>query len=200
MVFRIFIVVLAFAAAALVYDSARLVILKNTLHKVDDAYAVGSVDAELRVVEFLDYSCHKCQKTNPALKEALRQTGEVRFVPRPITSETEGGNLAGQFAYAAARQGKFIDAHNVLIENYRTVDHDYLEQIANELGLDYAQIKHDMDDPKIARQLEKNKDYNKNLRAITTPAFLINSKIMWFITDPIPTVQDFLNVFEEARQ
>jgi protein-disulfide isomerase len=199
MKFNILIAALVLISAYLAYNSAQLYMVKRGASIVENAYAFGPEDAELTVVEFLDYSCNKCQKTHPALKQAMEREGDVRFIPRPIYSETDGGNLAAQFVYAAANQGKFKQAHTRFIENYRTVDMVYIVESITALGLDAEKIKADMDDPKILRQMEKNKHYNKALGSPTIPAFLINRRIFWVITSPIPTVQDFLNVFAETK-
>jgi protein-disulfide isomerase len=199
MKFNILLAFLALIGAYLAYNSANLYLIKRAASTVEDIYAFGPEDAELTIVEFLDYSCNKCQKTHPALKQAIEREGDVRFIPRPIFSETEGGNLAGKFVYAAANQGQFKQAHNRFIENYRPVNMAYIDESIAALGLDAQKIKADMDDPKIVRQMEKNKNYNRKLGSPTIPAFLINRRIFWVITRPIPTVQDFLNVFAETK-
>ena len=200
MIYRIIIILLVSLAGYLSYSSINYAYVKFAVHNVKPEYAQGNPDAKLTIVEFLDYSCGKCHDTDPALKTILKNEKDVLFIPRPIFSQTIEGNLAGHFAYAAGRQGKFIEAHNALIETYRPLNDVLIDQIIEELDLDKEQIIEDMKDQKITRQLKKNYSYNRALGSPTIPTFFINNRILWIINiGQVPTATEFQKVIQEAK-
>jgi len=198
MIFRVFLVIVAIIALALIGDSVRLVWVKQAVYKTDPAYVTGNEDAPLSIVEFVDYSCFKCHKTYPAFEAALLSEDNIYYLPRPL-SDTEEGKMAARFVYAAGRQGFFFNAHNKLMEGPETIDMAYLERIAGELDLDFETIKKDMDDPKIIKLVEKNGKYNEGLGSYTIPTYFINGKVLWIVDKDIPTAQDFKTMFEQIK-
>ena len=85
---------------------------------------------------------------------------DVRFVYKlfPLTSIHDKAQLAAEAALAAGAQGKFWEYHDLLYANQQALDRPSLEKYAEQLGLDLARFKKELDDgthkAKIARDTQ----------------------------------------------
>lgn len=200
MAFRIFIGLIGLLCALLIYDSARLVLVKSALQNAEANVTAGSQNADLTVVEMLDYSCVTCREVHPVIMRALESDRNIRYVPRPIASvENPDGTKAAQLAYAAARQGKFMEAHKALLENFRVIDEAYIDQLAIQIGADSEKLRADMQDPQIQALPEQNMHNLEALGSQTIPTFLIGDRILVRMASRLPTSNDFLSLFNQAR-
>jgi protein-disulfide isomerase len=77
--------------------------------------AAGAKDADLSIIEFLDYNCPFCKKTAPELQKLLHAERMVRIVYKEWPIFGEVSQYAARSALAANWQGKFLVAHDALI-------------------------------------------------------------------------------------
>jgi protein-disulfide isomerase len=204
MIFRIFITIIALFCVYIAYDSAVIAWGKFSAHKVENGAVQAPADADISVVEFLDYSCVHCQDFHPVLMRALERDGKIRYIVKPVlpsgaSDEEQTGMQAAELAYAAGRQGKFIEAHNILIENFRTIDEDYVRNLAEQLGLDADQLLADMRDPDIRKTLERNRKNLARIKGRFVPSLLVNNKVLLEVTERMPSNDELLGLFNRAR-
>ncbi|MBX2834729.1 MAG: thioredoxin domain-containing protein [Micavibrio sp.] len=202
MIFRIFLALSALFAAYILFNVGQLVWVKNAVSRVaDPAFATGPKDAELKIVEFLDYSCPRCRATHPVLVDALEsEQGPIRYIPRPLSTDNEEGRKAAWLVYAAGLQGKFFEAHETLIRDFHTIDDTYIETLAKGLKIDAAKLKQDMSSPELQKIVEKNAHYNEVLGSHTIPTIFINDWILWIVMGDAPDIQTVKNVIEESKR
>ncbi len=201
MVFRIFIAVIALVCVFIGYDSAVIAWGKAAAQRAENGQVQASADADITVVEFLDYSCPQCQNLHPVLTRALERDGKVRLVIKPTFSEQDDTGLASaKLVYAAGRQGKFIEAHNILITNFRTIDDEYARNIAAQLDIDADQLLTDMDDPDIEKTLRKNVKNLQRMKGRVVPSLLIDNKVLVSVTDNMVSSDDLLSLFNRTRR
>ena len=110
----------------------------------------GPKNAPLQVIIFSDFQCPFCSRVEPTLTQMEKEyAGKVRFVwknyPLPFHNNAEP---AAEAAMAAHAQGKFWQMHDKLFENQQALDRAGLEKYAQELGLNMAKFKADLDAPK----------------------------------------------------
>ncbi len=79
---------------------------------------------------------------------------------------------------AAEKQGKFWEYHDKLFANQQALDRPSLEKYAQELGLNVAKFKKDMDDPATAKRIDEESALAGKLGARGTPAWFINGRYM----------------------
>lgn len=201
MALRIFYAVLALVALYLSFGIFQMASAWHALDRVEDGYFVASADADLTVVEFLDYSCPDCQEIHPVIAEALRRDGRIRYIPLPVSILGPEGGYAASVVYAAGKQGKFLDMHEKLISNYRVLlDHDdLLQEMAQELNLDFDRLKQDLGSKGYFEPVRKNTEILNVLSRPSTPTYFIGDKTIYIPTDSMPTVDDFLRMFNEVR-
>ena len=163
-------VIIILACAVVAYDLGKVALAKYSVQRAEDGYVLGARDGDLKLVEFLDYGCRHCQDLHPILMRALERDGNVVYLARPIfAGPDENGTRAGRLALAAGRQGKFVEAHQVLIENYRPIDDVFINTFAQTLAIDAAQLQAVIDVPEIDQAMIDNLENLKALKGQYVP-------------------------------
>ena len=199
MIFRIFIAFMALLCVYTVYDTAKVAMAKSSALKANDAYVLEAKNADLTVVEYIDYACIDCQQMHPVLMRSINRDGKIKLIVRPLPSfQSESGTQAGLLVYAAGRQGKFIEAHKALIADFRTIDGNYISNFALKVGLDTEKLESDLADPSLIDHLNDNVKSLKAFRGETIPALLIGDRILMQINN-IPDSDELVSLFAQAR-
>ena len=125
-----------------------------------------SGDDQIFLVEGIDFECPACASYHP-LVEHLREeySDRIVFVARhyPLRSIHLNAGYAHRAAEAAAKQGKFWEMHDILFEqrdlwvDIREADGSLtkvdpepaIKQFAGELGLDWEQLKTDLESSQV---------------------------------------------------
>ena len=107
----------------------------------------GPDRAPVTLVEYGDFECPYCGRAEPAVRELLAGYGDLRYVWRhlPLTDVHPHALLAAEGAEAAARQGKFWEMHDQLLDHQGALTAKDLIRYAAELGLDIEQFTRDRD-------------------------------------------------------
>ena len=145
-------------------------------------YAVGPKDAKVQIVEFFDYNCGFCKRSTDWIQETIAQNpDEVRVVFKEmpsLTGPTGSSYIAARAALAAQRQGKYSKFHFALMSE-RALSEKRIMQLAEQNGMDVEQLKRDMEDAAIDRQIRDNLDLANQIPALTgTPFFVINERFV----------------------
>src|SRR5262245_42139021 len=98
---RLFYVALVIAVALLALSIYTLTLTKGGLQDTPRNHAFGPQGARLVVTAFLDFDCQPCRNIVPIVLEAVKEDGNVLFIPRFVgpLSSTTGYNI--RLAYAA---------------------------------------------------------------------------------------------------
>ncbi len=81
-------------------------------------------------------------------------------------------------AMAAMKQNKFMEFHNAMMKNRRSLNEELVLQIARDAGLDEATLIQDMADPVIEANIMRTKYLVQNIGISGTPGFVIGDRIM----------------------
>ena len=140
--------------------------------------AKGPETALVTIVEFSEFQCPFCSRVGPTLKKIEKEYGkDVRIVfkhnPLPFHKDAK---LAAQAALSAGAQGKFWPMHDILFKNQRALKRENLEKFAQELGLNMAAFKADLDSGKYAAQIDADQKLARSIGAGGTPNFFINGR------------------------
>jgi protein-disulfide isomerase len=147
---------------------------------VDGAPSKGSATAPVTIVEFSDYLCPFCQRTQPTLHAIERRYGDkVRFVFRdyPIEQLHPGATKAAEAARCATEQGKFWPYHDLLFQRQKAGP-DELKGYAAEVGLDVRKFESCVTSGKHAASVQKDVEEGARLGVTGTPAFFINGRLV----------------------
>ena len=159
-------------------DRATIATLSDALFKDPRDVSVGPKDAMVTIVEFFDYNCGFCKRSTEWLKGVMdKYPDDVRVVFKELPildGRTKTSRNAAKAALAAARQGKYPTIHFSLMAE-RSLTQDRVFQIMEKAGLDVEQLKEDMKDPKLDKQLQDGLLLANRIPSLTgTPFFVIN--------------------------
>lgn len=80
-------------------------------------------------------------------------------------------------AFAARRQGKFWEYHDLLFENIDTLSDQKFRQIAREIGLDLERFEKDINDLKIVARINQDIRLGAHMGVRGTPTVFINGRV-----------------------
>ena len=138
----------------------------------------GPEESHVTVVEYGDFECPYCGMAEPAVRELLRDFGEIRYVWRhlPLNDVHPNAQLAAEAAEAAGRQGAFWEMHDLLLDHQDALHPRDLTGYAASLGLDAERFAADL--RKHVGQTHVNEDLESaDLSGVSgTPTFFVNGR------------------------
>jgi protein-disulfide isomerase len=164
--------------AARAEEVAAETYVKNKDYFESDAVeTVGNENADVKVIEFFDYNCGYCKRAFTDIQTLLDKDKnvEVVFVEMPILGPTS--LTAAKWALAAAKQDKYFEFHAALMKYPGQKNESSLEKLAEEVGLDVAQLKEDANDEELLANLEKNLALAREMGISGTPGFIVNGEV-----------------------
>jgi len=197
---KYFYIFISFMSVLLTYQVVNTFLLNTRLDSVAPEYIIGASNADLTLVEFLNFNCFYCGEVHPILMAAVQRDGQVRYIPRPIGSNADPDSVKkAALAYGAASQGKFEDIFTDLFHLNMPIDQGAIGLISDVHNMDVEQLKIDSNAQKTKDLIEENNRLFLKTGTNATPTFIIGRKLIYVPTGKMPTIQDFLTMFERAR-
>src|ERR1700732_2545817 len=84
--------------------------------------ASGSPNGDVTVVEYFDYNCPVCRRIEPELRQLLANDPGARVLHKDWPVFGEASVYAAYCSFAAAREGKYAQAHDALIGSRQDLD------------------------------------------------------------------------------
>ena len=142
-------------------------------------HVFGNASAPIELVEYGDYECPYCGLAHPIVKLIQQRLGDdMKFVFRnfPLSKIHPHAFAAAVATEAAALQDKFWEMHDIIFENQKTLDAEYIFLFADKVGLDIGRFKDDVQQKSLIDKVEK--DFETGIRSGVnrTPTFFINGK------------------------
>jgi protein-disulfide isomerase len=148
----------------------------------EHSQTLGSQDAKVYLVEFMDPACETCAAFSPFVKQiVINNPGKIKLVLRYAPFH-DGADYFVKILEAAKKQGKYWEALNVMYKSqpYWASHHnpqpEKIWQFLPKAGVDVAQIRKDMNDPAIAKIIDQDMADAKTLNVRKTPGFFVNGK------------------------
>ncbi|HEV2079356.1 MAG TPA: DsbA family protein [Allosphingosinicella sp.] len=132
----------------------------------------GAEKGDLVLVEFFDYACGFCRKSNPDVERLLRENKDLKVVWRELPVLGPDSVAAAQASLAAARQGKFRQFHDRLFEEGRPSP-TAIADARRAVGVQAAPGS-----PEISAEIEKNHELARAIGASGTPTFVIGNQVL----------------------
>jgi Na+/H+ antiporter NhaA len=138
----------------------------------------GPVDAPVTLVEYGDFQCPFCGQAESAVRELLRDVGDVRYVWRhlPLNDVHANAQLAAEASEAAAAQGKFWEMYDVLLANQETLTAVDIVGYADRIGLDSDRFTEDLETHAGAAHVAEDVDGADLSNVSGTPTFFVNGR------------------------
>lgn len=144
----------------------------------EDSPSLGPEGAPVTIVVFSDFECPYCARTAPLIERAAKRfSAHVRLVHKfyPLHQHAHARDAA-KAALAAQNQGKYWEMERHLFAHQRDLTEVDLESYAQELGLDLARFKADMQSPRAEKILQRDHDAGEAAGLSGTPHIMINGR------------------------
>jgi protein-disulfide isomerase len=155
----------------------------------------GNPRGDVTVVEFFDVRCPYCRQLTATMTELVRRDGNLRLVMKDLPILGPNSVVASRALLAAQRQGKYGELYDALMAIRGEVTEAQIRGQAERLGLDWARLRRDMDDPAIQARLEGNIALARRLGIEGTPALVIGDRL---VPGAVP-IESLLRMVAEAR-
>jgi protein-disulfide isomerase len=148
----------------------------------DHSPTLGSDDAKVFIVEFMDPACETCAAFAPFIKQAMAANpGKIKLVLRYAPFHDGADNFV-KILEAARMQGKYWETLELMFKTQHiwASHHNYqperLWEVLPRAGLDIERIKKDMHSPAIAKIIEQDMADVKTLNVQKTPGYFVNGR------------------------
>ena len=132
----------------------------------------GASDGDVVLVEFFDYACGFCRKSNADVDRLLREDPKLKVVWREWPVLGPDSETAARASLAAAQAGRFKSFFDTLFAAGRPTP-EALARARSAAGL-AADIPAEVSD----RELSKNFQLARGLEATGTPTFIVGDQIL----------------------
>ena len=141
----------------------------------------GHDGADVTVVEYLDFNCPYCRKTAVTLGQLLAGDAKVRILFKDFPIFGGVSVYAARAALAAQWQGRYLAAHDILIDSPARLASE--TQVRNRLalaGVDLARLDRDLAAHKgeIDAILARNNDEARALGYTGTPGLVVGAFVV----------------------
>ncbi|MCL4263008.1 MAG: DsbA family protein [Anaerolineae bacterium] len=154
----------------------------------DVAFAIGSPDAPITIVEYADYQCPFCSRhfaeVYPQLMTQYVETGLVRYVFKdfPLTSIHPQAVAAAEAARCAGEQNAYLEMHDALFANQNQWSGQanpatFFISYAEQIGLEPTPFTECLESGRYQTAVEADLNEGINFGVRGTPTFFINGHI-----------------------
>lgn len=132
----------------------------------------GAEDADVVLVEFFDYACGFCRKSNADVDRLLADDKKLKVVWRELPVLGPDSQAAAEASLAAARQGRFRQFHERLFAAGRPAA-EAVAQVQQQVG-----VRSLPGSPETQSELDKNFRLARAINASGTPTFVVGDKVL----------------------
>ena len=160
----------------------------------------GNPDADVTIVEFMDYRCGFCRRAHPEVLDLVEFDGNIRVIIKEFPILGEESLLASRFAIAtriALGDEAYITMHNALMEMRGDVTEPALLAVAQEVGLDGEAIRAAMEDPLVMQTIEYNHALAQRMAISGTPSFVFGDQMVRGYV-PLDGMQEIVALLRET--
>ena len=145
-----------------------------------DKQTAGSPKADVALVEYFDYNCPFCKELAPELRSLISQDHAVAVVYKDWPIFGGVSVYAARAALAAAWQGKYLVAHDTLINGPHLAQEDQVDAELKGAGIDTAQLAKDRTShaAEIDTQLRRSDAEARALGIRGTPGLLVGRQVL----------------------
>lgn len=143
---------------------------------------LGSDEAKVYLVEFMDPACETCSAFHPFVKQLMADNpGRIKLVVR-YAAFHKGADYFVKVLEAARKQGKYWETLEVMYQtqHYWASHHnpqpELIWRFLPSVGLDLEKLRKDINDPAIEQIIAQDFADAKALNVTKTPGFFVNGR------------------------
>jgi len=142
---------------------------------------LGPDDAQVTIVEFMDYKCGYCRVAGEWVEDVRERYGDrVQFIFKEYPILGPESIEASRAALAAHRQGVEVyePFHMALVTASGPLPGSRIDQLAELAGVDVEQMREDMNDPAIMSHIGDVRRLGQVMGVTGTPFFILNGTVI----------------------
>ena len=160
-------------------DADVRVSLEPPRFRIDTAagHADGPKDAAIELIEFSDYQCPYCGRSQDTVGEVLSTyPGKIHhvFMDFPLSAIHPLAKPAAVASHCAEEQNKFREYHDVLFARQKELGDENFKKWAGELGLDTAAFAQCLGSKKFDDRIQQSLAAGEAAGITGTPGFFVN--------------------------
>ena len=140
----------------------------------------GAHDPDVTIVEYFDYNCPYCRKIVPTFRQLIAGDKKIALVYKdwPVLGDTSV--YAARCALAAGWQGKYLVAHDALLQGPRLAQNEQVDSTLRDAAVDVDRLKKDLTThaKEITALLARNAAEAHALELDGTPGILVGRQLM----------------------
>ena len=137
----------------------------------------GAKDGDVVLVEFFDYACGYCRKSNEDIDRLLAEDRKLKVVWREWPVLGPDSELAAQVSLAAAEQGRFRAYYDRLFALGRPTAQS-IARAQQEAGIPDEAVARMKGSEAARSELSKNLQLAQAINASGTPTFVVGDKVL----------------------
>ena len=167
----------------------------------------GNPDADLKIIEYMDFQCGACAKGAIIINSYLKDNPdkismEMNHFPLRFHKH---GFLSSRYAECASRQGKFWPYHDLLIKRQRQWSKllnpvPVFESFAKESGIYMDEFKMCLEDETVDARIVEIKAEGKARGVKATPTYFINGEMVVGVKSLIKELFEYFGKKHESEQ
>ena len=167
--------------------TASVISLKqqNVILKDPGTAVLGAKDPEVTVVEYFDYNCPYCRKLAPSIHALIESDRKVAVVFKEWPIFGGISVYAARCALASQWQGKYLAAHDALINAPRLSQAAEVDETLRRAGINLSELKKALSEnsANIDATLARNNSEAHSLGMRGTPGLLVGRDVSINIGD-----------------
>lgn len=140
-------------------------------------HVLGNPNGNFVIIEFFDYQCGWCKRTNKEISAVLKDAPNIRWVLIDTPIFGEASEQIARFAMAAGKQGKFKEYHEAIGAAKGKLDKEALVKIGKDLKLNTKRLVADAESQEVKDKLANNQKYARQLNINGVPMLIVDGKI-----------------------
>ena len=162
-------------------QAAAIAVFAEAIYEDDRDPRLGPDDADIVIVEFMDYRCSYCRAASQWVRSVRETYGDrVQFVFKEYPILGEQSEEASRAALAALEQGDDVYEafHMALVGASGGLPSDRIDQLAALSGVDVEAMRQRMDDSDISNQIRTVRQLGQSLGVSGTPFFIVDGQVV----------------------
>ena len=157
----------------------ELASLNNELNRNAGSPVIGNPDGDVTIIEFFDYRCGYCKKVFPTIQSLLKEDKKIRYVLKELPILGPDSVFASQAALAVwnSTPKKYMPFHAALMASRGNLNTEKVFKIANKLAIDTENLKKNIKNKSVNKELSMNMQLSERLGITGTPAFIIGDQL-----------------------
>lgn len=158
-------------------NQARLAPMRGALETPFPGAVLGNPAGKVTLVEFTDFACTYCRKSVEDVAALIRANPDLRVVVRELPIIAPESEPAARMGLAAAAQGKYAAFHAAMFAGPRP-SADSIAAAARAAGVDLSAAQAFAGRDDVAKELERNLGFARQLGVNGTPAWVIGKDMI----------------------